>query len=99
MSINLDVLGELEDLGVASCDDIAPLLPEYTRDQIKQSLQNLRYMGRVRVAVASTGRGAGGGKTVARYALAQREEAQEPAVIYRPYSSVWDMGTRALETA
>lgn len=102
MTMTADILEVLEHLGVASCDDIGPHLPEYTRAQIMQTLQNLSFAGRVHVEIRGRGLGDQRGREPSKFAItvpdrAPKEEARPP--LNRPVASVFDLGTRALEAA
>ena len=102
MTMTADILDVLEHLGVASCDDIAPHLPEYTRAQIMQTLQNLSFAGRLYVAVRGLGLGDQRGREPSKFAITVPDQAPEEEIsppLGRPIASVWELGTRAMEAA
>ena len=68
MSLIQDVIRLVGEFGGATADDIAPRLPGFTRDQIKQALQNAKWVGKLRISEPSRGMGPKGGKTCAKYA-------------------------------
>jgi DNA repair photolyase len=49
MSNTDDVVDMVNELGAATVDAIAPLLPHLTKDQIRHAMKNARVAGRIKV--------------------------------------------------
>ena len=99
MSLIREVTNLVEKLGSATGDDLAPYLPQFTRKQIFQALQNAKWRGKLSIVVPGRGRGRIGGKTPAKYGLATagpvKHVKRVRVEVPRPVSSVWEMGDRA----
>ena len=99
MSLIREVTNLVGKLGSASGDDLAPHLPQFTRKQIFQALQNAKWAGALSIVVPAKGRGRMGGKTPAKYGLATATPVKRVkrvrVVAPRPVCSVWEMGDRA----
>ena len=94
MSLTQEVVDLVEEFGEASADDLAPRLPEFTVAQIATALSNARFRKLLRCVDESKHIG-GKLQSRNRYALPLPPEPPK----YRPISSIWELGTRALETA
>lgn len=101
MSVRHDVVDLIEELGIASGDDLVPHLPDYTRDQVFQALQNAKWDGRIVIVEKSKALGKGLGRTAAKYGLApeaiQQPEPDSISRDVRPANSVWEWGARACQ--
>lgn len=102
MNIRQDVIDALDELGrPASGDDLLPHLPDYTRDQVFQALQNAKWDKKVVIVEPSKALGKGKGRTPATYAIAEVAPAPAPSSkslsewVDRPVNSVFELGTRA----
>ena len=89
------VLGLIEDEPGRNVDELMPELPEYTREQVKQALQNLSHTKRARCERQGV-KGKHKGAKPGRYwpvevPLVRREQAPSPGRV----SSVWDLGAVA----
>ena len=97
MSLIQDVIRLIGELGCADAHDLAPLMPHANHGQIKQALQNAKWVGKLRIAVPSRGQGPTGGKTCAKYSLGAPKPRAVKPVRPLPVNSVWQMGERAMQ--
>ena len=94
MSLTFDVVAAITDMRRASLDDLAPMFPEKTREQVKHAMHNARLLRKIMVVESGKRHGAknGSGSEPSIYGLYESHEAppQQPAC--RPVSFVFDLG-------
>ena len=97
MSLTYDVVAMIKKLGRASLDDLTPLFPEKTREQVKHAMHNASLPRRIVVIESGKRSGAkqGSGSRPSFYGLCEGKEAPPPSQpACRPVSFVFDLGQR-----
>jgi hypothetical protein len=94
MSLMDIVLGMIDARPGCTVDDLMPDLPQYSRQQVKQAMQNLSFTDRAR-CVRQGVRGQHKGAKPGRYYPIERDPQPKPFVIPRVANSVWQLGSRA----
>lgn len=69
MTLGRTLIEMVQARGSATADDLAPLLPQYTRAQVMQALQNAKRRGALFIAKRGGGLGYGRGSELARYTV------------------------------
>jgi hypothetical protein len=94
MSLMDIVLGMIEERPGCTVDDLMPDLPQYSRQQVKQAMQNLSFTDRAR-CVRQGVRGRRKGAKPGRYYPIEREPMPGPFAIPRVANSVFQLGALA----
>ena len=77
--------------GPCTVDDIAPLVPDATRSQVRQTMCDLGKEGRLAVSAMGAWLGRGSGRRPATYDLPGRR-SETPKINRQRVASVWDLG-------
>lgn len=85
------VLGLIEERPGSNVDDLMPDLPEYSRAQVMQALQNLAFTKRA-LCERRGGLGRGKGAEPGRYYPVEPEPIAAAPIVRRGVSSVWQLG-------